>query len=312
MQPSSDDELALVEAYSQELMDFYDPQSPLEKLQIERIAICRAKLAYLYELEKVKLNLAAKELEHQPEKILEKIPGAVGIAKALVIEHIHFGKISLPCNLTPALLNGICEEIDAFHGQIDNQHQFARSFPKLTKHLNTFSGFSSDHGVFERLAHIAGRLEKVLGSEQNYYGQIEDLMHYYSLGKKYETFLEREAMRPEIEELERYQDEVVRPRHGLKPRQKEAESPAKKLEQPSSEVIASQLGKFSALQRSYLASQNLLTQYEEVRAMVLRSVSLPAAESDLLMRYQTTLERRLSSAIGELLELQKRSAARTS
>ena len=32
---------------------------------------------------------------------------------------------------------------------------------------------------------------------------------------------------------------------------------------------------------------------------------MPAAEWDLLMRYQTTLERRLSQAIGELLELQR-------
>ena len=35
--------------------------------------------------------------------------------------------------------------------------------------------------------------------------------------------------------------------------------------------------------------------------------SLPAAESDQLMRHQTTLERRLSWAIGELLALQRSS-----
>lgn len=38
---------------------------------------------------------------------------------------------------------------------------------------------------------------------------------------------------------------------------------------------------------------------------MLKSVTLPSNESDLLMRYQTTLERRLSSAIGELLALQR-------
>lgn len=310
MKPSGDDEKALVETYSQELNDFYEPKSPLEKLQIQRIAICRAKLAHLYELEKVKLSLAAKELEQQPEKILEKIPSAVGVSKVLALDCIRFGQITLPCNLTPALFSAICEEINSFHGQIDNQHQFARTFPKLTKYLNTFSGFTSAAGILERLAHIAGRLEKLLNSDEGYYGQIEDLFHYYILGKKYESFLEREAMRPELEELERYQEEVVRPRHGLKPRKKESENLAKEPEHPSPDMIASQLGKFLALQKAYLEAQQLLVNYEEVRALLLRSVSLPSAESDLLMRYQTTLERRLSSAIGELLELQKRSTVR--
>ena len=37
---------------------------------------------------------------------------------------------------------------------------------------------------------------------------------------------------------------------------------------------------------------------------MLRSVTLGGEESDRLLRYQTTWERRLSSAIGELLALQ--------
>jgi len=40
---------------------------------------------------------------------------------------------------------------------------------------------------------------------------------------------------------------------------------------------------------------------------MLRAISLTAAESDLLMRHHTALERRLSSAIGELLALQRSS-----
>jgi len=311
-QPSSEDEKTLVETYSQELIDFYDPSSPLELLQIQRIAICRAKLSYLYELEKVKLSLARKELENQPEKVLEKIPGALGVPKAMALELIQQGDIKLPCNLTATVLASICEEILAFHGQIDNEHQFARTFPKLIKYLNTIARSSSSDGWLGKLAQIAERLEKVLGSGENYYGKTEELFHYYSLGKEYETILKREAMRPEIEELERYQDEVVRPRHGLKPRQKELENLRKETEPPSPETIGKQLGTFIVLQKDYVAAQKLFTQYQEVQALVLRSISLPVAESDLLMRYQTTLERRLSSAIGELLELQKRSAARTS
>jgi len=71
MAPSNSTEKALVDSYSKELIEYYKPESPLEQLQIRRIAICRAKLAYLYDLEQVKLSLDAKELESQPEKILE-------------------------------------------------------------------------------------------------------------------------------------------------------------------------------------------------------------------------------------------------
>jgi hypothetical protein len=44
-------------------------------------------------------------------------------------------------------------------------------------------------------------------------------------------------MRPELEELERYEDEVVRPRHGLKPRQKEPESVAKEFRSRAQKLL---------------------------------------------------------------------------
>ena len=53
-------------------------------------------------------------------------------------------------------------------------------------------------------------------------------------------------------------------------------------------------------------AQKVFEQYAHTKDLLKRAAQLPAAESDLLMRYQTTLERRLSSAIGELLELQRR------
>lgn len=51
MVPSNSNEKALVDSYSKELIEYYKPESPLEQLQIQRIATCRAKLAYLYDLE---------------------------------------------------------------------------------------------------------------------------------------------------------------------------------------------------------------------------------------------------------------------
>jgi hypothetical protein len=105
--PSNPNEKALVDSYTQELTNYYKPESPLEQLQIRRIAMCRAKLAYLYDLEQVKLALVAKELESQPEKILEKIPGATGLAMGMAIEFITSGEIHLPCRLDPPLLEDL-------------------------------------------------------------------------------------------------------------------------------------------------------------------------------------------------------------
>jgi len=45
-----------------------------------------------------------------------------------------------------------------------------------------------------------------------------------------------------------------------------------------------------------------------MQELMLRSVTLSGEESDRLLRYQTTWERRLSSAIGELLVLQAKNA----
>jgi hypothetical protein len=45
--------------------------------------------------------------------------------------------------------------------------------------------------------------------------------------------------------------------------------------------------------------------FQEMKSWMLRAADLQSDETDRMMKYQTMLERRLSSAIGELLELRK-------
>ena len=61
---------------------------------------------------------------------------------------------------------------------------------------------------------------------------------------------------------------------------------------------------FVDLYRYSQEAQRAFEQFLQTKALMLKSVTLPSNQSDLLMRYQTTLERILSSAIGELLALQ--------
>ncbi len=306
MRPSNPSEKALIESFAQELTDYYKPKSPLEQLQIQRIAICRAKLAYLYDLEEVKLALAAKELESQPEKILEKIPGATGLALGMARDFIASGQIHLPCRLNLPLLEEICDEIHSMHGAMENRHQFARALPRLTKYLNAYPvvGLNNHSQWMEKLEAISNDLKMTDERGDLYAGKFEEIIKGYLRSKEYEDLLEKEAMRPELEELERYQEER-RIARGQKPRKTE---PTPKIDPDAitdMAIIKQQLQPLLDLHKSYQKVHGIAVQYQEIKDLMLRALSLPVAESDLLMRYQTTLERRLSSAIGELLALQR-------
>lgn len=67
------DQKDLVERYERELTAFYKPESPLEKLQIQRIALCKGKLDALYELERVKLQIVKAELEGNPKLAVDRL-----------------------------------------------------------------------------------------------------------------------------------------------------------------------------------------------------------------------------------------------
>ena len=304
--PSNSNEKALVDSYSKELIEYYKPESPLEQLQIQRIATCRAKLAYLYDLEQVKLALAAKELESQPEKILEKIPGATGLAMGMAKEFITSGEIHLPCRLDLPLLEAICDEIHSMHGAMENRYQFARALPRLTKYLNAYPvvGLNNSSQWMEKLAAISKDLKMTDEMGDAYAGKFDEIIKGYLRGREYEALLEKEAAKPEMDELEKLQEER-RIARGQKP--KIVESPPKTDPDAIADmdVIKEYLEEFLDLYQSYQKTQEIVGQYQAIKDLMLRALSLPVAESDLLMRYQTTLERRLSSAIGELLALQR-------
>jgi hypothetical protein len=304
--PSNPNEKALVDSYTQELTNYYKPESPLEQLQIRRIAMCRAKLAYLYDLEQVKLALVAKELESQPEKILEKIPGATGLAMGMAKECITSGQIHLPCRLDLPLLQGICDEIKQMSGVIENKHQFARALPKLTKYLNTYPavGLNNSSQWMEKLVAVSKDLDRALGMGENHSGELDEFFRIYLVGKKYLDQLAEEAAKSESDEFDQLQEEA-RIRRGQKPRKIEPTTPSNPDAITDFETVQKELNQFLLLFKAYQKAQNLLPQYQEIKDLMLRALSLPSAESDLLMRYQTTLERRLSQAIGELLALQR-------
>jgi hypothetical protein len=205
-----------------------------------------------------------------------------------------------------ALLKQICTEIEDFVGVFGNQHQFARGLPKLTKYLNSYPvpGLNNSDQWMKKLDAISKHIQEQNESGALYTGRLSEFVQTYLLGKKYEALLEKEAMRPEMEELERYQEER-RIARGQKPRSPESKHEALDEKIWDEELITKQLSAFKDLLNNYHKAQNMAIEYQDIKEMMAKAISLPVAESDLLMRYQTTLERRLSSAIGELLALQR-------
>ena len=59
-------------------------------------------------------------------------------------------------------------------------------------------------------------------------------------------------------------------------------------------------------------AREITARFHQVKALVVASTTIPAADSDRLMGYQVTLERQLSHAVGELLQLQAQALARLS
>lgn len=207
-----------------------------------------------------------------------------------------------------ALLESICDEINQMHGQMENKHQFARALPRLTKYLNSYPvvGLNNTSQWMEKLVAVCKELKRTDERGESYTGQFDELVKGYLRSKEYEALLEKEAMRPGLEELERYQEER-RIARGQKSRKEEPEPKVDPDVITDLLAITLQLKQFLDLHKSHQKAQKLVVQYHEVKDLMLRALSLPVAESDLLMRYQTTLERRLSSAIGELLALQRSS-----
>ena len=296
--PVDGHEAARIQSFKQELIDYYSPQSPLEILQIERIALCRAKLARLYEVEQVRLNLRIEEIERSPEKILEHLNWVSGVDKGMVLDLIRFKRLILPCGLEDAELKKIYLEIDTYVGSFSEDADLVENFPVLVRYLKRV-GDGKSQTIWLQLIRTAEQIRAVINRGE-YYSQY--LSSVLAKIKADESSPDED---PELRELEEHISQT------------QAELRAAKAERhpnrasevpifPHTDVIRRYLSIFSELFRAQQRALELATTFAQTKEQVLRSLTLPSSEADLLMRYQTTLERRLSVAIGELLALQNR------
>ena len=275
----SADQRVLVEQYVQELMAHYRPESPLEKMQIQRIALCRAKLDALYDLEQVKLQIALEDLKRSPEVVMQKIAAGGEMTQALAQALGKGRELELPMGLTRESLKLFASEINAIGGKLDSEDDLYVALPCLSQFANDLAKRlgSSPYKALLRTGETVNGMLKEKGVIEY---RLQQLLRSVKKAKQDEIYGESQ-----IKADDQGEDE---------------ESDFSKINEALSAIVQ--------LNSVVISAHEVARNFTRMQELMLRSVTLSGEESDRLLRYQTTWERRLSSAIGELLALQTKSA----
>lgn len=274
---TSDAQRSLVEQYVHELTAYYKPESPLEKLQIQRIALCKAKLDHLYELEQVKLQIAAEDLKSDPKLVMDKVYYGEDLTKSYARALSDGKPLNLPMNLTADLLAIFAQEINSAGGKLDPDDDLYTQLPKLGVFIREVEDKLKISG-YQVILRIRNSIQEIFEKNQKDHSQLNELLY---LGL-------------EVMEARARGDQVL----AIKANKLEAE------ENLDDKKINEALSTITKLNSVVVNAHEVAKEFQQRQVLMLRSVTLDGEESDRLLRYQTTWERRLSSAIGELLALQ--------
>ena len=288
-----DEERELISRLTKELLDFYQPQSPLEIMQLERIALCRAKLARLYEVERTRLQLARQTIDASPKKLLEQLGFQSDLSQKLALEQIEYQSMSLPLQLTLETLKAIINEVQHYAPKAISEKEFKRYLPSLYQYLNQhqFPGIDEENSILNKLQLVLQKLKKIVESENPMIGKMAHLLELI-LDKNHQARAEDNTVRELMLQI-----------------QPDYKEPDPKARSNSTEIdvheILTNFNLFSELLTAYRRAEKIVVHYEKSKALIVKSLVLPQTEADLLLRYQTTWERRLSTEVGEFIQLRK-------
>ena len=291
---STPDQKILYDSFLSELMDYYQPKSPLERLELERIAMCRAKLQTIYALENAKIKVLLSEYEADPRKLLKNYDGLPAVVKGMVYELIRWNELVLPCDLDLKTLREIYLEIDSFSGELTEGESLKDIFPTLVDYLMSFD--SDEKLIDRRLMAISEKIRVAIDRGENYceyavkniFNKLDDSLN--------ELTEEEQLAQKELADYVAMTQEKYAKKLKIK---------IKAEDFTDIKQLQSVLQPFKEL---YIACQYVLLSIEKIQEFIKikkSSLSLPQQEVELLMRYQTTWERRLSNAIGEFIKLRE-------
>ena len=271
------DEVQMVEEFAKELTAFYKPESPLEVLQIQRIAFCRAKLARLVDIEWANRKLMRNKIQTEPELVMAKLTEYPATLRAAALEQLKGRSFLSQFGLNESILEALVQEIEAPLVILEGPQDLFEYYPKLCAFLESFF-----EGKFER------------GS-----GHVDLMLELFAqhIHNKRNASVDAKG---ELSELERlllqiHTDGEIEERAKRKQSRQTQQGFVAYHDLANKDLRAiTDLGGMMARVREVLKS------FEDMKDWMLRSVDLQGEEADRMMKYQAMLERRLSTSIGEL------------
>lgn len=285
-------QLPQVNQFVKELTDYYKPKSPLEKMYIERIAQTRAKLQKLLDVEAIGVALAQADLYHRPELILSRFPHINDAIKNIALNMLLGKGIKFPLGLNEKTLEAMCQEVADMPGVLNSESEFANKLPQLSQFL---------------------RNARPLGEEEEYELHSDDPLFLDNQLRLCVAKMNHDrdnSLAPIVGE-----DKLAKMERALLnvARQRSAQEMSAKPQKRSSAVIPYQavffqdFESFRILLIEYRAASELVVRVKSIGDQMQRAAILPDHEMEKMMRYQTTLERRLSSLTGEFLSIRNAS-----
>lgn len=291
------DELQLVEQFERELTQHYSPQSPLETLQIQRIAFCRAKLAKLMDIEVAGRELARFDIDHRPEQTMQRLVqyperlrqwALMLLSGRNPLDAIKIGEDELSA-IHEEILNAERPTLDPQGQTIDGEQAFERLLPKLSAFLHRTIDATVESNSRDAQFHRPSLLKAL----SYWCNQINALSSSLTPAGSHETAFEQMLQRVHLSE-----DFLSGSSHAADASAQYTPAQYNVLTRKALQVVADLAASLAQLPK-------VMQSFEQTKQWMLRAADLNADNADRMMKYQSMLERRLSTAIGELIELQK-------
>jgi len=280
------DELGLTQAYTKQLLEHYRPDSPLESLQVSRIARTWAKLDRSYEQERAKLALALYEFESTPSNVTDSMKEGSELELSIANRLIDKKSLPMPFSMSEEEVIEVAKEARVLQGQVTCDRDFESWMPNLFNlvnniELSSLDGLHLGASAMDRLKIVADGLKDIFS-------------HH---GLEGSTFINI------IKQLERARrDEKT----GLMVSPQLEHINRRDVQEPNKvhDAFVDQVMLFVRLSDALDKAKSLVEKVLDHRKLKRASVSLTPEESDRFARYQASLEKRLSSQIGELRVMQ--------
>jgi hypothetical protein len=221
--------------------------------------------------------------------------------------------LTLPFGLTELQLAQIASEIRGLDGKQLDEGSLWKAAPQLASFVDRQNTDDSPPSRLLRLEAILHSIDNIMDEGERYMERVKSIYSAYQhlLIPKSDVLEDGDDIEEEseLEQLIREQQASSEAERAKRHPRSKVVAPTEHEEQQTQKRFLRIVKQCHVLVSLYFYCQEakrIYMQFMETRNLMLKAVTLPASEAELFLRYQTTLERRLSSVIGELLELQRR------